>query len=121
MWVMIAGPWSSGARSPEDRERNARRLAHAALAVFRRGHVPVVGVHQALPLVEAAGGDADAIVLPLSLALAERCDAVVRLEGESSGADAEVARFRTRGCPVYRRPEDLPAAPPAGGGALSGP
>ena len=31
----------------------------------------------------------------------ERCDAIVRLPGESSGADAEVERARELGLPVY--------------------
>ena len=35
------------------------------------------------------------------LAWIERCDAVVRLSGESKGADAEVDRARELGLPVY--------------------
>ncbi len=84
-----------------------------ALALHRMGHVPVIGVNAALPLFEAAGGGEaayKAVMLPLSLASAERCDACLRLPGASTGADAEVARFRTRGLPVWHRPEDVPQA-----------
>lgn len=38
----------------------------------------------------------------LDLALIERCDALLRLPGESSGADREVAHAHAFGVPVYR-------------------
>jgi hypothetical protein len=49
-------------------------------------------------------------MMPLSLALAARCDAVLRIGGPSRGADDEVALFTARGLPVFRRVEDLPEA-----------
>jgi hypothetical protein len=80
------------------------------LAVFRKGHVPIVGVHAALPLIEAAGAESfSEIMMPLSVAMSDRCDACLRIGGPSTGADKEVARFLARGLPVYRRLEDLPA------------
>jgi hypothetical protein len=48
--------------------------------------------------------------MPLSLALAERCDAVLRIGGPSAGADAEAARFAAAGKPVFR---DVAEVPPA--------
>ncbi len=74
--------------------------------------MPVIGVNLALPIVQAAGDpDAEArLMLPLSLALAERCDACLRIGGPSAGADAEVARFAARGAPVYTAVEQIPAA-----------
>jgi hypothetical protein len=95
---MVAGPYRSDAVDAAGRAANLRALNAAALAVFRRGHVPVVGVNLALPIIEAAGaGSFDEIMMPLSLAAAERCDAVLRICGRSGGADAEVARFQARG------------------------
>jgi hypothetical protein len=47
-------------------------------------------------------------MMPVSLALAERCDAVLRLGGPSQGADQEVARFRQAGKPVYLALKDIP-------------
>ena len=101
MWIMIAGPYRSGAADEARRVENLRLLNQAALALLRRGHVPVIGVNMALPVI-AAGGDYDKVMMPLSLALAERCDACLRVGGPSAGADAEVARFVARGLPVFR-------------------
>jgi hypothetical protein len=70
--------------------------------------VPVIGVNLALPLI-AAGGAFDEVMMPLSLALVERCDACLRLAGPSEGADAEAERFRAVGKPVYLRLEDVPS------------
>ncbi len=90
---------------------NLRVLNEAAIEVFRRGHIPVIGVNMALPMIEAAGPESyDEMMMPVSLALAERCDAVLRIGGPSEGADQEVARFEARGLPVYRSIDDLPPA-----------
>lgn len=111
MWIMVTGPYTTGARSAADRERNLASLNHAALEVFRRGHVPVIGVNMALPVIEAAGADSyEEIMMPLSLALAERCDAILRIEGPSAGAD-EVRRVLERGGTLYRSIHDIPSAP----------
>jgi hypothetical protein len=111
MWIMVAGPYSSAEADAEARAANRRVLHAASLALFRRGHVPVIGVDVALPLIACAGPDSyDSIMMPLSLALAERCDACLRVGGASQGADQEVARFRARGKPVWFRLEDVPEA-----------
>ena len=111
LWIMVAGPYRSGAVDAAGRAANLRTLNAAALAVFRRGHIPVIGVNLALPIIEVAGADCfDEIMMPLSLAAAERCDAVLRIGGPSGGADAEVARFRARGLPVYHAVEEIPGA-----------
>ena len=109
--VMVAGPYRSGARTAEERAANLRRLNAAAHALFLRGHLPVVGVNMALPIIAAAGEEHyDRIMMPLSLAAADRCDAIVRVGGPSAGADREVERVRARGGAVYARPEDVPPA-----------
>ncbi len=114
MWIMVSGPYASGARSREDRERNLAVLNAAAVALFRKGHVPVVGVNLALPVCDAAEReDYDGIMLPLCLRLAERCDAVLRLDGASAGADQEVECIRARGGIVYRALDDVPDVAPA--------
>jgi hypothetical protein len=111
MWILVAGPYRTGARGAAERARNLRALNLAARAVHERGHVPIVGVNLALPIIEAAGaGSYDAIMLPLSLALADRCDAVLRLPGESAGADREVERVRARGGAVYASVAEIPRA-----------
>jgi hypothetical protein len=97
-----------------DAETRAARLLElnrAALAVLRRGHVPVIGVNMALPMIAADGETPEAfreVMMPLSLALAARCDACLRLAGASAGADAEVEGFRAAGRPVFFHRDELP-------------
>lgn len=111
MWIMVAGPYRSGSADPAVWADNLRALNQAAVQLLRRGHVPIIGVNLALPVIEAAGAAAyDEIMLPLSLALSERCDACLRLGGASAGADAEAARFRERGKPVYGDVHEVPVA-----------
>ncbi len=111
MWVMVAGPYTAGGADKKQRRANLRALNKAALAVFERGHLPVIGVNNALPLIEEAGeARFDELMMPISLAMAERCDAVLRVGDASQGADREVARFQAAGKPVFQSLDDLPAA-----------
>lgn len=109
MWIMVSGPYTTGAATTEDRAANLRAMNLAAYELLRRGHVPVIGVNLALPLIWAAGAERfDEIMMPLSLAAAERCDAVLRIGGPSRGADREVEAIRARGGRVYHSLEDIP-------------
>ena len=109
MWIMIAGPYRSGSSDPAVWAENHRKLNAVALAVFQKGHTPIVGVNLALPIIERAGqGSSGQIMQPLSLRLAERCDAVLRIDGASQGADEEVETFRARGLPVFRTVNEIP-------------
>lgn len=104
MWIMVAGPYTGGAKTEADREANLQAMNRAALAVFEKGHVPVIGVNNALPLIRTAGADRfDEIMMPVSLAMADRCDAALRIGGRSTGADAEIKKFRDAGKPVYAK------------------
>src|SRR5262245_29047382 len=110
MWIMVGGPYGTGAKSAADRSANLKRMNEAALALWRKGHVPIIGVNLALPVIAAAGGDAAAeveIMMPLSLALADRCDAFLRIGGPSVGADQEMARFTAAGKKVFRSVEEI--------------
>ncbi len=109
MWIMISGPYSSGAVDEHQRAANLRAMNEAALTLFRMGHVPIIGVNMALPVIEAGGGY-DEVMMPLSLALAERCDACLRIGGQSAGADEEAERFIARGLPAYTQLEEVPAS-----------
>jgi hypothetical protein len=113
--ILIAGPYRSGTNDNPDRMRqNLRALETVALPLYRAGHIPVIGEWIALPLLEVAGaqriGDAlwEEIVYPVAHRLITRCDAVLRLPGESKGADNDVQLARERGLPVYHRLEDVP-------------
>lgn len=106
---MIAGPYSSGGASTDERAANLRTMNKAALEVFAKGHTPVIGVNMALPVIEVAGDDRfEEIMMPISLALAERCDAILRIGGASVGADQEVERLKAAGKSVYFSVDDIP-------------
>jgi len=68
----------------------------------------------ALPVMKQAGsiGLGDAIseqyLYPVASRLLERCDAVLRIEGASKGADEDVRIARERDLPVYSRIEEMP-------------
>ena len=108
MLIAVAGPYS--ADTPERRRRNLDAMNEAAAAVMRRGHIPVIGVNAALPVVELLGAGADRYeaMMTISLALVERCDAILMI-GESAGANRERDLIRSKGLPVYRGIEEIPA------------
>ena len=115
MMILVAGPYRSGTGDdPDKMAANLRRLEEAALPLFRMGHIPMIGEWVALPLLEVAGskivGDGlyEEIVYPTAHRLLERCDAVLRLPGESKGADEDVRLATERGLPVYYQLEDVP-------------
>jgi hypothetical protein len=109
MWIMIAGPYRSGSSDPAVWSNNLRKLNSSAVAIFQKGHVPIIGVNMALPIIDSAGQEFyETIMLPLSLCLTERCDAILRIEGKSIGADAEVDRFRARGLRVFQSLDEIP-------------
>jgi hypothetical protein len=115
--ILIAGPYRSGTGDdPELLARNLARLEEAAWPIFRAGHVPMIGEWVALPVLRGAGGGSVAdpvakrIMYPTAERLLEHCDAVLRLPGESTGADQDVAIATARGLPVFHAVEDIPAA-----------
>ena len=108
---MVSGPYTAGGADATQRAQNLAAMNRAALLLFERGHVPVIGVNLALPLLEVAGvARFDEIMMPISLALAARCDACLRIGGASAGADAEAAVLERLGRPVYRSLDDVPPA-----------
>jgi hypothetical protein len=117
MTILVAGPYRSGTGGDLTLiELNLRRLEQAALAIYRRGHVPMIGEWLALPLAKAAGsarlGDAisEEFLYPASRRLLSRCAAVLRIGGESNGADEDVRVAQGLGLRVYRDIADVPVA-----------
>jgi hypothetical protein len=113
--ILIAGPYRSGTNDdPELMAGNVRVMESFALPIFRAGHIPLLGEWFALPLVQLAGsarvGD-DAfneVFHPIALRLLQKCDAVLRVGGNSAGAD-EMARVgRELGLKIYSRLADIP-------------
>lgn len=107
--IMIAGPYGTDMQTDREKTDNLRKLNEIALIVLKKGHIPVVGINNSLPLAGIAGpGSLELIALPISLALAGRCDACLRTGGPSATADAEVEEFLFAGKPVYYDLEELP-------------
>jgi len=115
MLILIAGPYRSGTNDdPQLMKQNLDRLQAAALPLFRLGHIPMIGEWVALPLLELAGckkpGDEawEEILYPVAHRLLLKCDAVLRLEGASKGADEDVRIAKERGLKIYYTIEDIP-------------
>ena len=71
--ILVAGPYRGGTNDdPVLIQRNVDAMEEMSLAVFRRGHLPVMGEWFALPLLKQAGskkiGDAifDEIFHPIA-------------------------------------------------------
>jgi hypothetical protein len=94
--------------------RNLERLEQAAWPIFRAGHIPMIGEWVALPVLRSAGAGgphdplAAQVMYPTAERLLQHCDAVLRLPGESRGADQDVAIARERGLPVYTSLAEVP-------------
>ncbi|BAL90822.1 hypothetical protein AMIS_56020 [Actinoplanes missouriensis 431] len=111
MMILIAGPYRSGTGDdPELMAANLARLEEAAWPIFQAGHVPMIGEWVALPVLRGAGPErADEIFYPTARRLLQHCDAVLRLPGESTGADQDVKIAQERGIPVYYDLAEIPA------------
>jgi len=117
MLILIAGPYRSGTNNdPELIKRNMDRLESVALPIFRKGHIPMIGEWVANPLIELAGskevGDDifNAIQYPTAHRLLTKCDAILRIEGDSIGADQDVKIAKELGLKIYYNITDIPDA-----------
>jgi hypothetical protein len=117
MLILIAGPYRSGTNDNATlMQQNLNNLEAAALPLFRKGHIPMIGEWIALPLIELAGstkpGDEawEEIQYPVAHRLLEKCDAILRLAGASKGADEDVRVATERGLQIYYSIEDVPNA-----------
>ena len=107
MLIAVAGPYS--AETTEARKRNLDAMNRAAAEVLKLGHVPVIGVNVALPVVEFPGTEHDRYeaIMTISLAVVDKCDAILMI-GESPGANRERDLIRAKGLPVYNSVSQIP-------------
>ena len=117
MMILIAGPYRSGTGDdPHKMADNLKRLEQASWPIFEKGHVPMIGEWVALPIWTVAGGSSvgdalyERVLHPTAGRLLQHCDAVLRLPGQSKGADNDIRIARERGIPVYFSLDDIPAA-----------
>lgn len=115
MLILIAGPYRSGTKDdPALIRKNVEEMESYALPIFRAGHIPILGEWLALPLVASAGstkiGDEafNEIFHPIAVRLLEKCDAVLRVGGPSSGADEMVRVARSLGLTLYNTLAEIP-------------
>ena len=115
MLILIAGPYRSGTNDdPQLIQKNLDKLEAMALPIFRKGHVPMIGEWVALPLLNLAGskrpGDKvwNEIQYPVAHRLLEKCDAVLRISGESKGADMDIEVAKKKGLKIYYHLDEIP-------------
>jgi uncharacterized protein DUF4406 len=107
MLIAVAGPYS--ADTAEERQHNFDSMNEAAARVMKLGHIPVIGVNAALPVVRFLGPDADQYeaIMTISLALVDKCEAILVI-GESAGTNRERDLVKSKGLPVYWNVDDIP-------------
>lgn len=115
MLILIAGPVRSGTQGNQALiHANLQEFERIALAIYHKGHTPVVGEWLALPIARAAGsqeiGDeiSDKYLYPVAHRLIHCCDAILRIPGESNGADNDVRLGEELGLIIYRHLDDVP-------------
>jgi hypothetical protein len=115
--VLISGPYMTGTGGDETKiAENLARMEAMALPVYERGHLAVVAEWLSWPVITQAGGTTHAspefgeYQYPVAHRLLSMCDAVLRIPGDSRGADAECALAREMGMRIYTSVEDLPDA-----------
>jgi hypothetical protein len=115
MMILIAGPYRSGTNDDAVLiQKNVREMESYALPIFRAGHIPMLGEWLALPLVNLAGskkiGDDffNEVFHPIAVRLLEKCDAVLRVGGPSTGADEMVRIGRALGLKIFKEPSEIP-------------
>lgn len=116
MLILIAGPYRSGTNDdPALLRKNVQMMESYALPIFRAGHTPMIGEWLALPLVDLAGsrkvGDElfNEVFHPIAIRLLEKCDAVLRIGGPSTGADEMVRIGQNLGLKIYTALAEIPS------------
>lgn len=100
--VYISGPITKG-----DRNNNVHQAYKAHAWLMLAGYAPINPMASCqYPFAWAPEYTHD-LWLECDLPIIERCDAVLRLPGESSGADRETEHATTLGIPVFTSRETL--------------
>lgn len=105
MLIYIASPYTLG-----DTVLNVRRQIEAADKLLEMGHIPFIPCLSYLwHLISPKSYEE---WLRIGLFWLDACDALLRLSGESKGADEEVAHAILLGIPVYYNIQHIPINTP---------
>lgn len=105
MIIGVAGPYS--ADTAEQRQINLDNMNKAAAKLLELGHVPIIGMNAALPVLEHANvSDKYKCTMDISLAVISACDALLLL-AESPGANKERDLMLSKGRPVYKSIDEI--------------
>ena len=115
--ILISGPYLSGTDGDEAKIRkNLEDMEAYALPLFKKGHLGMVGEWAAWPVIKTAGGDTHSspefteFQYPVAHRLLEKCDAILRIPGDSRGADLEMEKARQMGKIIFTDLDQVPDA-----------
>ncbi|MDO6407187.1 NUDIX hydrolase [Pantoea phytobeneficialis] len=115
MLILLAGPVRSGTNGDQALiHANLRKMEQVALAVYHKGHTPVIGEWLALPLAQMAGSESigdeisQQFLYPVAHRLIHCCEAILRLPGASAGADNDVRIGREAGLTIFTHVDSIP-------------
>jgi hypothetical protein len=113
--ILISGPYLTGTDGDEAKIRkNLEAMESYALPLFEKGHLAMVGEWAAWPVIKSAGGDSHSspefteYQYPVAHRLLEKCDAILRIPGESRGADLEMEKARQMGKIIFTDLDQVP-------------
>jgi len=106
MIIGVAGPYSDDTK--EKRKANLDSMNIAAAALLQLGHIPLIGMNAALPVIECADiKDKYKAVMEISLVVIDKCEGLLII-GESPGANKERDLILSKGLPVYYDIDEIP-------------
>lgn len=103
--IYVSGPLSRGSR-----ERNVRIAVAVGLDLIKAGFAPLVP--HLTHFMDATDAMGHQIWLDVDLPWVDVCDGLLRIPGESVGADMEVARAQKLGLPIYTCVREVTESPP---------
>ena len=107
MIIGVAGPYS--APTEERRQQNLDNMNVAAARLIELGHVPLIGVNAALPVVNKANiEDRYKAIMDISMAVIDKCEAILII-AESPGANRERDHVAAKGLPVHYSLDEIPS------------
>lgn len=106
MIIGVAGPYSADTEA--ERKANLDAMNETAANILELGHIPLIGVNAALPVVEKSNVENKyKAIMDISMTVLDKCDAILMI-GSSPGADRERDLIMSKGHPVYYSIEEIP-------------